>query len=370
MPLVISSLMAFLFFLTFRLQGLKPDNHPQTLKRRKSSMIIVMEKNAPTDAITMITGKLEDKGFQVHLSQGVERTIIGAIGERTQATMEMFETMPGVEKIIPILQPFKLASREFKQQPSMVAVGNKLVGDGSLQVIAGPCAVEGRELFLEVACMVKEAGATMLRGGAFKPRTSPYSFQGLEEEGLEILAEAREATGLPVVTEIMDPRMIALVTRYADVLQVGARNMQNFFLLRELGKINKPILLKRGPSATVEEWIMAAEYIISSGNPQVIMCERGIRTFEKYTRNTLDLSAVPLIKQLTHLPVIVDPSHGTGKWKLVEPMALAAIGAGCDGLMVEVHQNPNEALSDGPQSLTPEHFNSMVRKINALKAAL
>lgn len=333
-------------------------------------MIIVMERNTSPDAIAMITGKLEDKGFQVHLSQGVERTIIGAIGERTQATMEMFETMPGVEKIVPILQPFKLASREFKQQSSMVAVGDNMVGNGSLQIIAGPCAVEGRELFLEVALMVKEAGATMLRGGAFKPRTSPYSFQGLEEEGLEILAEAREITGLPVVTEIMDPRMIAMVARYADVLQVGARNMQNFFLLRELGKIDKPILLKRGPSATIEEWIMAAEYIISSGNPQVVMCERGIRTFEKYTRNTLDLSAVPLIKQLTHLPVIVDPSHGTGKWKLVEPMALAAVGAGCDGLMVEVHQNPSEALSDGPQSLTPENFNTMVKRIKNLKAAL
>lgn len=333
-------------------------------------MIIVMERNTPQDEIAMVTGKLEDKGFQVHLSQGVERTIIGAIGERTQATLEMFETMPGVEKIVPILQPFKLASREFKQQSSMVAVGDNTVGNGSLQVIAGPCAVEGRELFLEVARMVKDAGATMLRGGAFKPRTSPYSFQGLEEEGLEILAEAREITGLPVVTEIMDPRMIAMVARYADVLQVGARNMQNFFLLRELGKIDKPILLKRGPSATIEEWIMAAEYIISSGNPRVIMCERGIRTFEKYTRNTLDLSAVPLIKQLTHLPVIVDPSHGTGKWKLVEPMALAAVGAGCDGLMVEVHQNPSEALSDGPQSLTPENFNTMVKKIKNLKAAL
>lgn len=333
-------------------------------------MVIVMERNTPEDQIALITRKLEDKGFQVHLSQGVERTIIGAIGDRTQATMEMFETMPGVEKIVPILQPFKLASREFQQQPSVITVGDNMVGNGSLQIIAGPCAVEGRELFLEVARMVKEAGATMLRGGAFKPRTSPYSFQGLEEEGLEILAEARAITGLPVVTEIMDPRMITLVAHYADVLQVGARNMQNFFLLRELGKIDKPILLKRGPSATIEEWIMAAEYIISSGNPRVIMCERGIRTFEKFTRNTLDLSAVPLIKQLTHLPIIVDPSHGTGKWKLVEPMALAAVGAGCDGLMVEVHQNPSEALSDGPQSLTPENFNTMVTRIRNLKAAL
>lgn len=333
-------------------------------------MIIVMEKDTPREQIEQVSQKIKEKGFQIHLSQGVERTIIGAIGEHSQATIEMFETLPGVEKIVPILQPFKLASREFKPQASVVQIGENTVGNGDMQIVAGPCAVEGRELFLEIAMKVKEAGATMLRGGAFKPRTSPYSFQGLEEEGLKILAEARELTGLPVVTEIMDPRMVDLTVRYADVLQVGARNMQNFFLLRELGKVDKPVLLKRGPSATIEEWIMAAEYIISSGNSQVIMCERGIRTFEKYTRNTLDLSAVPIIKQLTHLPVIVDPSHGTGKWKLVEPMALAAVAAGCDGLMVEVHQNPSEALSDGPQSLTPENFENMVKKIKRLNIAL
>ncbi|WP_054697390.1 3-deoxy-7-phosphoheptulonate synthase [Syntrophomonas palmitatica] len=333
-------------------------------------MIIVMERNAPESQIRQVEQKLQDKGFQVHLSQGVERTIIGAIGERTQAIMEAFETMGGVEKVVPIVQPFKMASREFKSESTVVKVGDGWVGDGSMQVIAGPCAVEGREKFLEVAQMVKDAGATMLRGGAFKPRTSPYSFQGLEEEGLEILAEAKRITGLPVVSEIMDPRMIQMMCDYVDVLQVGARNMQNFFLLRELGKCDKPILLKRGPSATIEEWIMAAEYIISSGNPRVIMCERGIRTFEKYTRNTLDLSAVPVIKQLTHLPVIVDPSHGTGKWKLVEPMALAAVGAGCDGLIVEVHQNPSEALSDGPQSLTPDNFKLMVEKVTRLSAAM
>lgn len=333
-------------------------------------MIIVMKKDTPREQIEQVSQKIKEKGFQIHLSQGVERTIIGAIGERSQSTIEMFETLPGVEKIVPILQPFKLASREFKPQASVVQIGENTIGNGKMQIIAGPCAVEGRELFLKVAMMVKEAGATMLRGGAFKPRTSPYSFQGLEEEGLKILAEARELTGLPVVTEVMDPRMVDLTVRYADVLQVGARNMQNFFLLRELGKVDKPVLLKRGPSATIEEWIMAAEYIISSGNSQVIMCERGIRTFEKYTRNTLDLSAVPLIKQLTHLPVIVDPSHGTGKWKLVEPMALAAVGAGCDGLMVEVHQNPSEALSDGLQSLTPENFKTMVKKIKKLSTAL
>jgi 3-deoxy-7-phosphoheptulonate synthase len=333
-------------------------------------VIIVMEKDTPREQIEQVSQKIKEKGFQIHLSQGVERTIIGAIGEHSQATIEMFETLPGVEKIVPILQPFKLASREFKPQASVVQIGENTVGNGDMQIVAGPCAVEGRELFLEIAMKVKEAGATMLRGGAFKPRTSPYSFQGLEEEGLKILAEARELTGLPVVTEIMDPRMVDLTVRYADVLQVGARNMQNFFLLRELGKVDKPVLLKRGPSATIEEWIMAAEYIISSGNSQVIMCERGIRTFEKYTRNTLDLSAVPIIKQLTHLPVIVDPSHGTGKWKLVEPMALAAVAAGCDGLMVEVHQNPSEALSDGPQSLTPENFENMVKKIKRLNIAL
>ncbi|MEN6351784.1 MAG: 3-deoxy-7-phosphoheptulonate synthase [Syntrophomonas sp.] len=333
-------------------------------------MIIVMERNAGSEQTDLVNERLRDHGFQVHLSQGVERTIIGAIGERTQAIMELFETLPGVEKVVPIVQPFKMASREFRSQPSVVGVGNTVIGDGRVQIIAGPCAVEGREKFLEIALMVKEAGATMLRGGAFKPRTSPYSFQGLEKEGLEILAEARQLTGLPVVTEIMDTRLIPLVAEYADLLQVGARNMQNFFLLRELGKIDKPILLKRGPSATIEEWIMAAEYIISSGNPQVIMCERGIRTFENYTRNTLDLSSVPLIKQLTHLPIIVDPSHGTGKSKLVEPMALAAIGAGCDGVMVEVHQNPSEALSDGPQSLIPDKFREMVIKVRRMTAAL
>jgi len=264
------------------------------------------------------------------------------------------------------MKPYKLASREFKAENSVIEVRNLKIGDGSIQIIAGPCAVEGREKLIEIALKVKEAGATMLRGGAYKPRTSPYSFQGLELEGLKILAEAREITGLPVVTEVMDPRGVETVAEYADVLQIGARNMQNFFLLREVGKIDKPVLLKRGPSATIEEWIMAAEYIISSGNPKVIMCERGIRTFETYTRNTLDLSAVPLIKHLTHLPIVVDPSHGTGKWRLVEPMAMAAVVAGCDGVMVEVHQNPQEALSDGPQSLNPENFARLVEKIKRL----
>ncbi len=333
-------------------------------------MIIVMERNTGSDEIEQVCNKLNEKGFQVHLSEGVERTIIGAIGQRTQEIVDLFLTLPGVENVVPIVQPFKMASKEFKPEKTIIQVGSATIGDGSLQIIAGPCAVEGRDKFLEVARLVKEAGATMLRGGAFKPRTSPYAFQGLEIEGLKILKEASLETGLPVVTEVMDPRMIEVVAEYVDILQVGARNMQNFFLLRELGKIGKPILLKRGPSATIEEWIMAAEYIISSGNPQVILCERGIRTFETYTRNTLDLSAVPLIKNLTHLPILVDPSHGTGKWKLVQPMALAAIGAGCDGLMVEVHQKPSEALSDGPQSLTPDNFKELARRAVMMKQAL
>ncbi|HZK44322.1 MAG TPA: 3-deoxy-7-phosphoheptulonate synthase [Syntrophomonadaceae bacterium] len=333
-------------------------------------MIIVMKKNVQSTEVEEVCARLERNGFQIHLSEGVERTIIGAIGARTQEAIDLFITMPGVENVVPIVQPFKLASKEFKKDPTIIKIGSMSIGDGSLQIIAGPCAVEGHDEFLEVAKAVKDAGANMLRGGAFKPRTSPYAFQGLELEGLKILQEASKVTGLPVITEVMDPRMIEVVSDYADVLQVGARNMQNFFLLRELGKLDKPVLLKRGPSATIEEWIMAAEYIISSGNPQVILCERGIRTFETYTRNTLDLSAVPLIKNLTHLPIIVDPSHGTGKWKLVQPMALAGVAAGCDGLMVEVHQNPSEALSDGPQSLTPDNFKELVKRAKVIQQAL
>lgn len=332
-------------------------------------MIIVMEKNVKAELIEQVEAKLTERHFQVHLSRGVERTIIGAVGNRTQEDLDLFETLSGVERVVPIVQPFKLASREFKQETVIKVKGCQL-GGGTLAVIAGPCAVEGLQKYLEVAQLVKDAGAAMLRGGAFKPRTSPYSFQGMELEGLKILAEASRITGLPVITEVMDPRHMEMIAEYADILQVGARNMQNFFLLRELGKIGKPVMLKRGPSATIEEWIMAAEYIISSGNPEVIMCERGIRSFESYTRNTLDLSAVPIIKHLTHLPVVVDPSHGTGKWRLVEPMALAAVGAGCDGLMIEVHQNPTEAWSDGPQSLTPEKFGALMNKLTHLTAAL
>ncbi len=326
-------------------------------------MIVVMNHKANKKDIDMVINKLEKSGFRIHLSEGVERTIIGAIGDKTRLGGLALEAMPGVEKVVPILAPFKLASRNFKQEDTVVRVGDIEIGGEAIHVMAGPCAVESREQLMESALQVKEAGATILRGGAFKPRTSPYSFQGLEEKGLEMLAEAREATGLYIVTEVMDSRTLPLVSQYADILQIGARNMQNFFLLRDVAAAGKPVLLKRGVSATIEEWLMAAEYIISGGNQQVILCERGIRSFETYTRNTLDLAAVPVLKHLTHLPVIVDPSHAIGKWRFVPPMARAAIAAGADGLLVEVHPNPSEALCDGPQSLTPENFRILMDEV-------
>lgn len=331
-------------------------------------MVVVMQKGASQTQVDQVQKQLEAKGYDVHLSQGVNRTIMGLIGEPGQIDPQTLASLPGVEKVVPIMQPFKLASREFKHQNTVVRVGDLSIGDGHATVIAGPCAIEGRENFLEAAQAVKAAGAEMLRGGAFKPRTSPYSFQGLGEDGLKIMAEARELTGLPLITEVMDQKSIPMVAEYVDVIQVGARNMQNFFLLKELGKVNKPILLKRGMSATIEEWLMAAEYILGSGNPQVILCERGIRTFETYTRNTLDLSAVPLVKQLSHLPVLVDPSHGTGKRELIEPMSLAAIACGADGLMIEVHPDPAKAWSDGPQSLMPADFARLSRKVRRLES--
>ena len=330
-------------------------------------MVIVMIDNAPEEQIQSVSNFLKKTGLSVHLSQGTNRTILGAVGESHQLDRDVLESLPGVEKVVPIMKPFKLASREFQKRNTTISVSNITIGDGSQFIIAGPCAVESRDRFLEAALIVKEAGGNMLRGGAFKPRTSPYSFQGLGEEGLKIMAEARSITGLPIVTEVMDQKTLPMVVEYADIIQVGARNMQNFFLLKELGKINKPVLLKRGLSATIEEWLMAAEYILGNGNPQVILCERGIRTFETYTRNTLDLSAIPVVRELTHLPIIVDPSHATGKRNLVEPMALAAIAAGADGLMVEMHQNPLEAWSDGPQSLFPEEFKHMVKRVQRMK---
>jgi len=333
-------------------------------------MIIVMDHQASDDNIEAVITRLEKAGFQIHLSQGVERTIIGAIGDKTRLGDLGLEAMPGVEKVVPILQPYKLASRAFHEEGTVIKVGGLEIGGDTIHVIAGPCAVESREQLLETAKIVKKAGATLLRGGAFKPRTSPYSFQGLEEEGLKFLAEAREVTGLLVVTEVMDVRTLPMVAEYADILQIGARNMQNFFLLREAAKVDKPVLLKRGPSATYEEWLMAAEYIMSGGNYNVILCERGIRSFENYTRNTLDLCAVPVVKHLSHLPVIVDPSHAIGRWRFVPTMAKAAIAAGADGLLIEVHPNPPEALCDGPQSLTPANFTAMMSDLKQLSAAI
>jgi 3-deoxy-7-phosphoheptulonate synthase len=340
------------------------------LREEEETMIVVMNHGAKGEQIQGVIERLEKEGFNIHLSQGVERTIIGAVGDKTRLSCLAIEAMPGVEKVVPILQPYKLASKEFKPEKSVIKVRHIEIGGDQIQIIAGPCAVESRDQLIETARIVKRAGATMLRGGAFKPRTSPYSFQGLEEEGLKILAEAREITGMPVVTEVMDTRSIDLVAEFADILQIGARNMQNFFLLREAANTNKPVLLKRGPSSTIEEWILAAEYIMAGGNNQVILCERGIRTFETSTRNTLDLSAVPLIKSLSHLPIFVDPSHGTGKWSLVTPMSKAAIACGADGLIIEVHPCPAEALSDGPQSLTGENFQKLVQEVKTMAEAV
>lgn len=322
-------------------------------------MIIVMQTGVKENEIQTVTERLESVGLRVHLSVGEFRTIIGAIGDEKLVREMGLEALPFVEKVLPITQPFKLVSREFQEDKSVFRVGNVDIGNSEVVLMAGPCAVESEEQLLEAAEGVKAAGAQVLRGGAYKPRSSPYSFQGLEEEGLKILARVREKTGLPIVTEVMDQHTVNLVAEYADIIQVGARNMQNFYMLRELGKLNKPILLKRGLSATIEEWLMAAEYVVAGGNRQVILCERGIRTFETYTRNTLDLSAVPVIKHLTHLPIIVDPSHGTGNWRWVPSMSRAAVAAGADGVMIEVHPYPEKALCDGAQSLTVEKFQSL-----------
>src|SRR5208337_2649757 len=292
------------------------------------------------------------------------------IGDEAVLQSMPLEAIPGVEKVLPILKPFKLASWEFRREKTIITVRGQEIGGKRIAVMAGPCAVENKTLLIEIAKEVKSSGANFLRGGAFKPRTSPYAFQGLEEEGLKYLAEARERVGLPIVTEVMDPRDIAMIARYADVLQIGARNMQNFRLLKEVGLCKKPVLLKRGISATIKEWLMSAEYIMSGGNHEVILCERGIRTYETATRNTLDLSAVPVLKQMTHLPVIVDPSHAVGKWDLVAPMAKAAIAAGADALMIEVHTNPEEAFSDGEQSLRPDFFAKLMQELKAVAQAV
>ncbi len=334
-------------------------------------MIIIMRKDASEHEVSQVVERVRSVGFGVHLSRGVERTIIGAIGGDRGALASLnLEAAPGVEKITPISKPYKLASREFHPEDTVIRIGDHTVGGNDLFVVAGPCSVEGRDLLLESARLVKDGGAHALRAGAFKPRTSPYSFQGLGEEGLKILAEARERTGLPIVTEVMDTRDVELVERYADVLQIGTRNMQNFALLREVGRTRKPVLLKRGMSATIEEWLMAAEYVMSEGNHQVILCERGIRTFETATRNTLDLSAVVVAKSLTHLPVVVDPSHGVGKRAFVTALARAAVAAGADGLLVEVHQRPDEAKSDAAQTIGPAAFHQMMQEISAIAEVL
>ena len=329
-------------------------------------MIVVMNPGAKQNDITKITDKLKKMGYGVHLSTGENRTVIGVIGQRREEAAQAMEAMPEVERVVFITRPFKLAGREFHPEDTIIRVGDITIGGHELIIMAGPCAIENEEQLLEAAKTIKIAGAKVLRAGAFKPRTSPYSFQGLEQQGLHYLNEVRSKTGLLIVTEVMDQFTVSEVAECADIIQVGARNMQNYYLLRELGRIRKPVLLKRGLSATIEEWLMAAEYILSGGNYEVILCERGIRTFEPYTRNTLDLSAVPLVKQLSHLPIIVDPSHGTGLSGLVPAMSRAALAAGADGLMIEVHPNPQEAMSDGPQSLNPEQFISLMKELKGV----
>jgi 3-deoxy-7-phosphoheptulonate synthase len=333
-------------------------------------MIIVLKSGSTQKDIDYITERLDKKGLKVHVSKGEERTIIGAIGDERILRETSLAAYEAVEKVLPILKPFKLACRDFRNENTVIKVGNATIGGDEVAVIAGPCSVETREGLLQVARAVKASGGHLLRGGAFKPRSSPYAFQGLGEEGLKYLAEARDETGLCVVTELMDPRDAELVDKYADIVQIGARNMSNFDLLKEVGKLRKPILLKRGLSSTVKEWLMSAEYILDEGNREVILCERGIRTFETETRNTLDLSCVPLVKGQTHLPIIVDPSHAVGRVDLVPPMCMAALAAGTDGLLIEVHENPEEALCDGPQSLKMEQFAELMGNLRSLASAL
>ena len=334
-------------------------------------MIIIMKRNATEGEIHKVIDWIESVGYQAHMSRGVERTIIGAVGDdRGRAQLKSAEYLPGVEKTVPILKPYKLASREFKEESTIIPVGDLVIGDSGFVVMAGPCSIESEEQLLECAYIVKKAGAQILRGGAYKPRTSPYSFQGMEEAGLKLLKKVRDNMGMPVVTEVMNTTEVDLVEEYADILQIGARNVQNFALLKKVGQSRKPVLLKRGMMTTIEELLMSAEYILSAGNNQVILCERGIRTFETSTRNTLDISAVPVLKELTHLPVIVDPSHAAGHWKYVLPLTRAALAVGADGVIIEVHPEPEKAVSDGLQSLKPEKFYQLMDEIRGLKAYL
>jgi 3-deoxy-7-phosphoheptulonate synthase len=334
-------------------------------------MIILMKKNATEEQINQVTEWITSVGYQTHLSRGVERTIIGAIGDdRGRIQLKSAAFLPGVEKIVPILKPYKLAGREFQEKDTVIQVGEVRIGGPEFTVIAGPCSIESEEQMMECGYVAKKAGAKILRGGAFKPRTSPYSFQGMEEEGLKLLKKVGERTGMPVVTEVMNTTDVDMIAEYSDILQIGARNVQNFALLKRIGQCQKPVLLKRGLMTTIEELLMSAEYILSAGNGQVILCERGIRTFETATRNTLDISAVPVLKELTHLPVIIDPSHAAGHAKYIIPLTRAAVAVGADGVIVEIHPEPEKAVCDGPQSLRPEQFYRLMDEVNILEAAM
>jgi 3-deoxy-7-phosphoheptulonate synthase len=333
-------------------------------------VLIVMKQDATPDEIHGVERAVEARGFKAHAIPGAQRTAIGITGNRGAVDRPVFESLPGVLEVIPVTHGYKLVSREVKPEDTVVEVGDVRIGGDAFVIAAGPCAVESREQVLTVARRVKAAGARLLRGGAFKPRTSPYSFQGLGKEGLEILADAREETGLPVVTEVIDPEGVDLVEEYADIIQVGARNMQNFSLLKRCGRASRPVLLKRGLAATLEEFLMSAEYILAEGNYQVILCERGVRTFSDFSRNTLDLAVVPAVKELSHLPILVDPSHGTGRRDKVAPMSRGAAAVGADGLLLEVHHDPDTALSDGPQSITPEMFELLVADLRQMAKIL
>ncbi len=340
------------------------------LKKGFKTMIIVMKSNSEESEIQEIEKVLGSLGLGVHISKGLERTIIGVIGDKRILNDVPLEIMPGVEKLVPIVESYKLASKTFKPQPSIIDVNGVKIGGKEIVIMAGPCAVESRDQIIEVAVAIKKAGAQFLRGGAFKPRTSPYSFQGLEEEGLKLLREAKEITGLLIVTEVISEKSIEIAQNYVDMFQIGARNVQNFQLLKEVGRSKKPVLFKRGPSITIEEWLNAAEYIMSEGNFNVVLCERGIRTFETATRNTLDISAVPVVKQSCHLPIIVDPSHAVGKAQYINSLSKASIAAGADGLIIEVHPDPRHALSDAAQQLTPESFDELCKEISGLAGIL
>ncbi len=330
-------------------------------------MIIIMESNSTHEQIENVVDTIKKHGFRPHISYGEEKTIIGVIGDERLISDSIFKSLPGVENVIPILKPYKLVSREFKKESTIIKIDNVLIGNGHRAVIAGPCSVENEDQIIQAAEIAKKYGANLLRGGAYKPRTSPYAFQGLGIEGLKLLQKAKQVTGLPIVTEVMEVNEVKIVAEYADVLQIGTRNMQNFRLLKAVGKINKPVLLKRGMAATLQEFLMSAEYILSEGNYNVILCERGIRTFVEYTRNTLDLNIIPAVKKLSHLPIVVDPSHGTGKSDFVLPLSLAAIAAGADGIIVEMHPEPIKSISDADQTISPEQFKELMKKLKSLE---